>query len=38
MSKVSSAKYFQNNTELQKKKNACERCQSFSKEEKEKKQ
>ena len=37
MSKVSSAKYFQNNTELQKK-NACERYQSLSKEEKEKKQ
>ena len=37
MSKVSSAKYFQNNTELQKK-NACERYQSLSKKEKEKKQ
>ena len=38
MSKVSSAKYFQNNTELQKKKHSPERYQSLSKEEKEKKQ
>ena len=37
MSEVSSAKYFQNNTELQKK-NVPERYQSLSKEEKEKKQ
>ena len=37
MSKVSSAKYFQNNTKLRKK-NACERYQSLFREEKEKKQ